>query len=92
MKVFLVLCSAFLLSGCLAAPSDDFIKALAADPASVCFNFTSVYGTVRLARTNIISGNVSCTNDGLTVKSDAASAGVPITVIPQITIGAPVIK
>jgi hypothetical protein len=71
-------------------PSAEQIDALAKDHASVCLTITSVYGTGRFSRTNMLYGSMSCTNEGLTVKSEAATVGVPITVTPQISIGAPV--
>ena len=83
---------AFFLFGCSLSPSAEFIEALGKDPATVCFQITSVYGTVRFARTAIPAGSINCSGEGLSVKSDAATAGVPITVVPQITIGAPTVK
>jgi len=81
-----------LLTGCSLSPSADFLTALGHDPATVCVQVTSIYGTVRVARTAIVDGNVTCNGDGMTLKSNGAQIGVPITVVPQITVGAPVAK
>ncbi len=76
-----------LMAGC--STSAGMIEALGKDPATVCVQVTSIYGTMRLARTNIVSGNVTCNQEGLTVQSDAQRIGVPVLVVPQVTIGAP---
>lgn len=86
-----VLVSIIGLSGCSLSPSADFITALGKDPASVCVNIGTPYGTVKYARTAIVNGNVTCNGDGLSVKSDGAAAGVPIMVVPQISVGSPVV-
>jgi lipopolysaccharide export system protein LptA len=70
--LFLVL---VLVAGC--STSAGMIEALGKDPASVCVQITSIYGTMRLARTNIVNGNVSCVQEGLTVQSDAQKIGAP---------------
>ena len=61
-RLALVLC-AVLLSGCTAG----MLEALAKDPATVCMTVTTIYGTVKVARTGLTSGNVTCTQDGLTL-------------------------
>jgi len=88
MRTFASLIAILLLvAGC--STSAGMIEALGKDPATVCVNVATIYGTMKLARTNIVSGNVSCTQDGLTVQSDAQKIGVPVMVVPQVTIGAP---
>lgn len=87
---YLMAVSAMLLAGCSLSPSADFIKALAADSATVCVQIATPYGNIRAARTNLAVGNLNCSNDGLQLKSDAQSVGVPITVVPQISVGAPI--
>lgn len=85
----LLLILALAVSGC--STSAGMIEALGKDPATVCVQVTSIYGTMRLARTNIISGNVACNQEGLTVQSDAQRIGVPVLVVPQVTVGQPII-
>ena len=85
----LVLVAAFALTGCSLSPSADFLTALGKDPATVCVQVNTVYGTVRMARTAIVDGNVSCNGDGLTLKSNGAQVGVPILVVPSVTVGTP---
>lgn len=89
MRLTLVLLP-LLLAGCSTfGLSPEQIDALAKDPATVCTSITSVYGKFQFARTNIVNGNVACSQDGLTVKSDASQIGVPITITPQFRIEAP---
>ncbi len=88
MGLLLVLSSA-VLSGCVNAAA--LVEALAKDEATVCVNVGTVYGTLRIARTNISNGDVACTDGGLTVKSQATQVGLPITVVPQLSIGQPVV-
>ncbi len=75
------------VAGC--ASTADLVKALGQDPATVCVNVTTVYGTLRVARTNIVQGNVTCNGEGLSVKSEATTVGVPLQVVPQISVGPP---
>lgn len=73
--VLAMLCGAVcLLSGCLSAAS--LVEAMGKDPASICLQVNTVYGTARIARTNIVNGNVTCNGDGLTVKTDQPAANV----------------
>lgn len=60
---------ALVLAGCALTNISELTKALAQDPASVCVRVTSIYGTAMVSRTNAHNGTVSCTGDGLTVKS-----------------------
>jgi len=83
------LTGALLLAGCSLAPSDEVMKALSANERSWCVSVSSVYGTLRAGGTGILGGQVTCTQEGLSVKDDAARLGitVPITLAP--TVGAP---
>ncbi len=76
-------------AGCSSTNVSDMVKALGQDPASVCVNVTSVYGTLRVARTNLVNGTVVCNGEGLTVKSEATMVGVPLQVVPQISVAPP---
>lgn len=87
-----VILLAVLVGGCSLSPSADFIGALSKDPATVCVQATTPYGYLRVARTNITSGNVACNGDGLTVKSDGATIGTTITVVPQVSVAPAVPK
>ena len=94
MKRLVCLCAFALLglSACVGGfLSPEQIDALGRDPASVCISIQTPYGTGKFARTNIVSGNVSCDSDGLKVQSDAQKVGVPVLVTPQISIGTPTI-
>lgn len=62
-------------AGCASLPAT--IDALAKDPASVCLSVTTIYGQVRIARTALPSGRVTCTSDGLTVVSPAPAGNAP---------------
>lgn len=84
---------ALLLTSCSLAPSDKVMEALGQSERSWCIVITSVYGTGKFAGSGIHGGAMSCTNDGLTVRTiDPASVVVPITVTPQFSVGQPVTK
>ena len=96
MKRLICLCTLSLalfgLSACVGGFLDaSQIDALAKDPASVCVSITTPYGNMKFARTNITQGNVTCDANGLTVQSDAQKVGIPITVVPNISIAPPTI-
>lgn len=58
---------ALALGGCALGPSAAQLNALAADPSTVCFSMTTIYGTVRLYRSGQYDGGATCTQDGLTI-------------------------
>jgi hypothetical protein len=66
--------AALLLTGCNSTNISELVKALGNDPASVCVNLTSVYANLRVARSNLTNGTMSCTGDGLTVRPGVADA------------------
>lgn len=71
-----ILLATVLLSGCV---SPAMLEALAKDQATFCGQISTVYGTVKVARTNIQNGDVTC--DGLKVTTPG-STSVPVTVRP----------
>lgn len=58
-----------LTAGCVTADLAKVTRELAKDPASACVTITTLYGTVRLARTALPEGTVECTADGLKVRA-----------------------
>jgi len=84
-----LLLAALALTGCSLAPSDDVLKQLGKSERSWCVSVSSVYGVVRMGGTGVQGGVMTCTQEGLTVTDAADTIKVPITVVPQISIGAP---
>jgi hypothetical protein len=78
-----------LLGGCSLAPSDDVLKQLGKSERSWCVSVSSVYGVVRMGGTGVQGGAMTCTQEGLSVTDTADKVKVPITVVPQVSIGAP---
>jgi putative VirB-like lipoprotein len=74
----LFLLAAALVAGCSLAPSDDVIRELVKSERSWCMTVNTVYGTARIAGTGIRNGTVSCSQEGMVVKSEDAS-GLPST-------------
>ena len=72
-----------LLAGCANLPA--VVQALGQDQATVCATLQTVYGTLKVARTNIFNGDISCTGDGLSVKS-TGGATIPVTIAPSPTV------
>ena len=58
-------------SGCSLAPSDDVLRTLVNSDRSWCLVVTTVYGTGRVAGTGLKQGKVICTQEGMTVTSEA---------------------
>jgi len=88
----LLMAAVFSLSACSMGFMDAAqLEALGKDQASVCVSVQTPYGTMKFARTNIVNGNVRCDADGLAVQSDAQRIGVPVTIVPTITLGAPTV-
>ena len=81
---------ALLLVRCAATPAlmappslADAIKAAGQDPATACGSIMTPYGNMKFARTNITNGDVTCNQDGLTVRSQPPVIPVGVQVIPR---------
>lgn len=81
-KLFVLIGFAVAIGGCAPTNLASVIEAAGKDPASVCGSITTIYGTAKFARTNIVNGNVTCNQDGLSVKSDAVQIPVGIQITP----------
>ena len=89
---WLILLSIVGLTGCSLAPSDKVLEQLGKSERSWCVSVTSVYGTIRMGGTGVQGGTMTCLQEGLTVSDMASKIGVPILVVPQVSIGAPTTK
>jgi hypothetical protein len=67
----------------------DILKSAGQDPATVSISIKTIYGTVNYCRTAVINGSVGCDGGVITVKSEAATLGVPMTLVPQLSVGQP---
>jgi hypothetical protein len=65
------------------------IQALGNDPATVCVVASYGPATIMGGRTNITNGDVKCNAQGLELKSQATQVGVPLTIVPSVTVGPP---
>ncbi len=81
-----------LLTGCSLAPSDKVIRELAKSDRSWCVSAVTIYGRGAAGGSGVHGGTMTCNLDGLSVTSEAAKVGVPMNVVPQITIGAPTLQ
>lgn len=72
--------------GCSRTNISEYVKALAQDQATFCLtnDLSSPWGNdkVLAVRTNLQSGNVQCTKDGLTVTSTPAVVPVGVQFVP----------
>lgn len=84
LEALLVAVVVALTAGCSSTNLADVLKAAGQDPASVCGSVLTVYGSIKFARTNITNGNVQCSQDGLTVKSDAIQVPMSLQVVPVV--------
>lgn len=86
----LVVGAALLLGGCVSPVGSfanaDIIKALAQDPATVCFRISNpVYGALTWYRTNVQGGSAKCDSDGMAVQGGTlpnAPAGSTVVAPP----------
>jgi len=86
---YLLWLSVVALTGCSLAPSDKVLEQLGKSERSWCVSITSVYGTMRAGGTGVQGGTMTCTQEGLAVTDTASKIGVPILVVPEVSIGAP---
>ena len=89
---WLILLSIVGLTGCSLAPSDKVLEQLGKSERSWCLSLSSVYGTLRMGGTGVQGGTMTCTQEGLAVTDTASKIGVPILVVPQVSVGAPISK
>jgi hypothetical protein len=75
MRYLTILVFLLTLPGCFGG-LPAVVRELAKDTATACVTVTSIYGVVRLYRTNVLNATVSCTPDGMTVTS-APKLGAP---------------
>lgn len=66
--VLLLVWMVFLASGC-ANDIPALVDSLARDQATACVTIVSSRGTIKLARTGLKHGKVSCTADGMELSS-----------------------
>jgi hypothetical protein len=92
MRLLVLVLTLGLAAGCSLAPSDKVLEQLGQSERSWCLSLSSVYGTLRMGGTGVQGGTMTCTQEGLTVSDTASKIGVPILVVPQISVGAPVTK
>ena len=86
---YLLWLSVVALTGCSLAPSDKVLEQLGKSERSWCLSLSSVYGTLRMGGTGVQGGTMTCTQEGLAVTDTASKIGVPILVVPEVSIGAP---
>jgi len=56
-------------TGCSQTNITDLIKAVGNDPATVCASGTYAGASIKVFRTALTNGKVSCNDNGLTVES-----------------------
>lgn len=70
-------------AGCAPTNISQMVEAMGRDPATVCVQVNTIYGTLRASRTNIVDGEVSCSSDGVQVKSRGTTS-IPVTITPRV--------
>ena len=63
-----------LLAGCSSLELPQLVEALGKDPSTLCLTAAVGTSTVRLARTQLTTGELRCTGDGLQVTPAARPA------------------
>ncbi len=90
MRIALIVLALAGLTGCV-GNLPDLVHELASDPATVCAKITTPYGSVSVSRTNAESADITCQDGNLNVRSQASQIGVPVLVVPKVSIGPPVV-
>lgn len=73
--IYFPLLLVLLLTGCSGLA--EVVHELAADNATSCTTVTTLYGTGRIYRTNAANAEVSCSQDGMSLKSGPKPILVP---------------
>jgi len=89
---WLILLSIVGLTGCSLAPSDKVLEQLGKSERSWCVYVAYGPGVFRAGGTGVQGGSMTCNNEGLSVTDTATKVGVPILVVPQVSVGAPISK
>lgn len=83
----LLLLSAWTLFGCSNIPA--IVKELARSDRSWCLSAIGYGENIKVGGSGVQTGDMSCGDAGLSLKSQATHVGVPLTIVPQMTIGQP---
>jgi len=77
------------LSGAGCSNARDIVKELAKSDRSWCLSAIGYGENLKVGGSGVQSGNMKCGDDGLTLQSQPAQIGVPLTIVPQLSVGAP---
>ena len=75
------------LTACSNVPG--MVKELSKSGRSWCLSAIGYGENIKVGGSGAQSGNMKCGDDGLTLQSQPAQIGVPLTVVPQLSIGQP---
>ena len=90
MRLATLLALAAFLAGC--GPNiEGSIKELAKSNRSWCLAATGYGVNVKAGGSGVGDGDMSCGDGGLTLKSQSTQIGVPMMLVPQLSIGQPTV-
>jgi starvation-inducible outer membrane lipoprotein len=85
--MWLLVSIALLLTGCSNVPG--MVKELSKSDRSWCLSAIGYGENIKVGGSGVQSGNMKCGDDGLTLQSSPAQIGVPLTIVPQLSVGQP---
>jgi len=92
MRLATLLTLAALLAGCVPGNIEGMVREMAKSKRSWCLAATGYGVNLKIGGSGTepgTTGDMNCGDSGLALKSQPAQLGVPMTIVPQLSIGQP---
>lgn len=87
---------ALLLAGCVPGNIEGMVKEMAKSDRSWCLAATGYGVNLKIGgagtKDGTSAGNMACSDGGLVLQTQSNQIGVPLTIVPQLSIGQPTLK
>ena len=90
MRVLLLIAMCLILTSCFGNAA--MVEAMKNNNATFCAKVTTPWGGATYMQSNPIFGNASCDGMQVSYGNPNGTVNVPVTITPQVNVGAPVVK
>jgi hypothetical protein len=91
LRLALLTATMWLLVGCTSA-FEKAVEHLADSERSWCVAFSGFGAIAKAGGSGVNGGTMLCGDSGLSLKSDTATVGLPLVIVPQLEIGTPTVQ
>ena len=90
MRVLVLVLACVFLAGCVGNAA--MVEAMKNNNATFCAKVTTPWGGAQYFQSNPIYGSANCDGMQLSYGNPNGTVNVPVTITPQVNVGAPVVK